>query len=242
VSARSVTILGYHKVGPPSPDAWETWYYVPENVFVAHLRHLRESGWEPIDLRALLRGLADPESLPERAALITFDDGYRSVRDVALPRLLELEWPAVLFVPTDYVGRRNFFDDGSEPEEPLCDWHELRELVDSGVAVQSHAASHRAFSELDPAARESELVRSKAALEAGLGEPVELIAYPYGDDAGSPPALRTALGRAGYRAACLYGGVTNLMPGADPYRLERLAMGPDTDLAQCLDGVLKQSD
>jgi peptidoglycan/xylan/chitin deacetylase (PgdA/CDA1 family) len=230
-----VAILGYHKVGPPPPGGWETWFYVPEATFAEQLGALRNGGWQPVDLATFLLGLTEPERLPERAALITFDDGYGSVRRVALPWLERFGYPAVLFMPTDFVGSRNLFDLESEPEEALCDWEDLRELVRRGVAVQSHGASHRAFSELAPAERGVELERSKAVLEAGLAQPVELIAYPYGDDAGTPPDLREALARAGYRAACGYGGRPFSVPANDPYRLERVAMGPDTDLTTALE-------
>ena len=230
-----VAILGYHKVGPPLPGGWETWFYVPEATFAEQLALLRGAGWQPVDLTTFLRGLTEPDSLPERAALITFDDGYRSVREVALPLLERFGYPAVLFMPTDFVGATNLFDLESEPEEPLCDWDDLRELVRRGFAVQSHGASHRAFSELAPTDRARELERSKAALEAELDLPVDLFAYPYGDDAGTPPDVREALARAGYLAACGYGGGTISMPSKDPYRLERLAMGPDTDLMAALE-------
>jgi peptidoglycan/xylan/chitin deacetylase (PgdA/CDA1 family) len=231
---RRIAVLSYHKVGAPAPGGWETWYYVPERVFADHLLTLRKGGWEVIDAAAFLAGLADPEALPERAALITFDDGYRSVREAALKCLRRFDYPAVLFVPSDFIGRSNEFDEGSEPEEPICDWDDLRKLARSGVSIQSHGASHRAFSELSPAERETELASSKATLEAGLDHRVALFAYPYGDDAGAPPDLRRALERAGYAAACGYGGGPFPLPAADPYRLHRVAMGPDTDLAAVL--------
>ena len=230
-----VAILGYHKVGPPPPGGWETWFYVPEAIFVEQLAALRSSGWQPIDLMTFLGGLTEPDSLPERAALITFDDGYRSLREVAAPLLESFGYPAVLFMPTNFVGGANLLDLESEPEEPLCDWDDLRELVRRGFAVQSHGASHRAFSELAPVDRARELERSKAALEAELELTVNLFAYPYGDDADAPSDLREALVRAGYRAACCYGGGTISMPPKDPYRLERLAIGPDTDLTAALE-------
>jgi len=230
-----IAILGYHKIGPPAPGGWETWFYVPEAVFAEQLAALRDGGWQPVDLATFLRGLTEPEQLPERAALITFDDGYSSVLEVALPWLERFGYPGVLFMPTDFVGGTNLFDLENEPEEPLCDWDELRELVRRGVAVQSHGVSHRAFSELSPAERGLELERSKAALEAALAQTVELFAYPYGDDAGAPPDVREALARTGYLGACLYGGGTFTIPPQDPYRLERLAMGPDTDLTTALE-------
>jgi peptidoglycan/xylan/chitin deacetylase (PgdA/CDA1 family) len=228
-----VAILGYHKVGPPA-RGWETWFTIPEATFAGHLAALHDGGWDPVGLDDFLAGLAEPESLPELTALITFDDGYASLCDVALPLLERFGYPAVLFMPTGFVGLTNLFDLESEPEEPLCDWDDLRQLVRRGVAVQSHGVSHRGFSDLAPAEREVELERSKAVLEAELAQPVQLFAYPYGDDAGAPPELQAAFDRTGYRAACGYGGGTFSAPSKDPYRLERLAMGPDTDLITAL--------
>jgi peptidoglycan/xylan/chitin deacetylase (PgdA/CDA1 family) len=225
-----IAILGYHKVGAPPPDGWETWFYVPEEVFAAQLTALRDGGWQPVDCAAFLRGLAEPRTLPDRAALITFDDGYRSVLEVALPWLERFGYPAVIFVPTDFVGHTNLFDLDNEPEEPLCDWDDLRELVRRRVVVESHGASHRTFSELTPSERATELEQSKAALEAELDRPVQLFSYPYGDDAGAASQVREA----GYRAAVGYGGGTISLPPEDGYRLERLAMGPDTDLRTAL--------
>ena len=42
-------------------------------------------------------------SLPPRAVCITFDDGYRSVHDLALPVLDEFGLPATVFVSTGYL-------------------------------------------------------------------------------------------------------------------------------------------
>jgi peptidoglycan/xylan/chitin deacetylase (PgdA/CDA1 family) len=228
-----LAILGFHKIGP-APDGWETWFYVPQATFVSYLDYLKEDGWQVLDVAAFLRGLAEPDSLPERAALITFDDGYRSILDYGLPELRSFNYPAVMFVPTAFIGGHNDFDADNEPEEAICGWEELRELERCGVSVQSHAVSHRAFSELSPAEQEQELLRSKAALEDGLGKPVEVFSYPYGDCGPGPGAAGRVLERTGYRAACLYGGGPQRVPVADPYRLARLAIGPDTDLRRCV--------
>lgn len=227
---RTLAILGYHKIGAPPASGWETWYYVPEATFADQLRCLKEKGWQVVDVKAFLRGLAAPAGLPKRASLLTFDDGYKSIRDVALPWLLRFEYPAVLFVPTDFIGGCNSFDLGLEPEEAICDWEDLRELERRGVSIQSHGASHRPFSDLELSEQEQELLRSKSALEGGLEKHVEVFAFPYGDDGLDPKVVSKALGRVGYRAACLYDGGLNRLPILDRYRLSRVAMGPDTDL------------
>src|SRR3954451_3940213 len=94
-----VAILGYHKIGPPSPSAWETWYYVPTDAFRRQMEQLRDGGWEVLDATRLLRGLDDPSCLGERSALIAFDDAYRSVLMEAAPVLREFHFPAIVFVP-----------------------------------------------------------------------------------------------------------------------------------------------
>lgn len=230
---RSVAILGFHKIGEP-PEGVRSWFYIPEATFAAQLEHLHRARWPVIDLATFLRGLADPPLLPERSALLSFDDGYRSIRAGALSTLRRFGHPAVLFVPTDHVGGRNTFDAGVEPDEAICDWDDLRALEQAGVAVQSHGASHRRFSELGPEERERELGASKAVLEARLGRRVDTLAFPYGDDGGEGGGIEQALRRAGYRAAFRYGGGPLGLPAPDVFRMPRLAMGPDTALEAVL--------
>ncbi len=227
---RRVAILGYHKIGPPPPDGWETWFYLPEAAFSAQLTYLKAHGWAILSLQSFLAGLMEPETLPARSALITFDDGYRSLLHCAIPHLERFDCPAVVFVPTDFVGGFNSFDSGAEPCEPICDWDELRALEHHRVAVQSHAVTHRALGTLTVAERESEVLLSKGILEEKLQRPVELFSFPFGDAAQGWGSMGALLHRAGYRGACLYGGGAFDMPPSDPYLLSRVAMGVDTDL------------
>ncbi|PYU14561.1 MAG: hypothetical protein DMG29_09400, partial [Acidobacteria bacterium] len=167
---------------------------------------MHENGWQLIDIGRFLKGLLDPESLPSRGALLTFDDGYRSNLQVAIPWLQRFGYPSVMFVPTQFIGGHNVFDDGSEPWEAMCDWDDLRELERLACSIQSHGVSHKGLSWLSPAELDQELRESKIVLEAGLGKPVEVLAYPYGDEGADRALTTAALKRAGYRAACLYGG------------------------------------
>src|SRR5436305_5987284 len=83
-SDRIVAILAYHKIGQPPANGWESWFYIPEATFVSHLSYLHESGWQVIDLATFLQGLVEAHVLPRRSVLLTFDDGFRSMRQVAL--------------------------------------------------------------------------------------------------------------------------------------------------------------
>lgn len=50
-------------------------------------------------------------TLPPRAVCITFDDGYRSVHDLALPVLREFGLPATVFVTSGHVGEGSMWND-----------------------------------------------------------------------------------------------------------------------------------
>ena len=233
---RVLAILGFHKIGRPTREDWDTWFYVSEERFCEYLRCLRDDGWTVIDVRTFLAGLDAPEALPEKSVLLTFDDGYKTMRSVTLPLLSQFGYPAILFVPSDFIGTFNTFDEGVEPKEAICDWDDLRDLERNGVSIQSHSVSHRALSTLTPGELEEEATRSKATLEAGLGGSVDVFSYPYGDGGLDHRFVRETMKGAGYRAACLYGGGPNIVPTAEPYRLTRLPIGPDTDLRTALAG------
>jgi len=233
VDRRSLAILSFHKIGAPSDPEWEKWFYIPENIFREQMETLRRHHWRVIGIDDFLRGLSDPDSLPDRSALLTFDDGYQSTLTVALPCLQRFGYPAVVFVPTVYIGGTNSFDLDNEPPEAICTWDELRRLEAGGVSVQSHGVTHRSFSELSPAERREEAERSKAVLEQGLQTTVSTFAFPFGDG-GDPDAVSPMLVDAGYRAAFLYGAsdpyIPIHLPIGEAHRLDRVAMGPDTDL------------
>jgi len=226
-----VVVLAYHRVGPPPVGSWETWFSVPEDRFLEQLHSLVDAGWEPVGVRTFLAGLDEPGELPARSALITFDDGFKSLTGAAANTLVRLGFPGVVFVPVAHVGGTNAWDaDSSQPSEPLCTWDELRALERAGVSVESHAFSHRDFSSLDREALARELEDSKATIERELGKRVELVAYPYGDAGPATEDVGVLAARAGYQAGFLYGGGPFEVPVGDRFRLPRIAVGPDTDL------------
>jgi peptidoglycan/xylan/chitin deacetylase (PgdA/CDA1 family) len=227
-----MTIIEYHKIGSPPPgwnprQGWKPLWYTPEKVFVSHLAHLRENGWRVIDLADFLEGLDTPGFPSERLALLTFDDAYRSLRKVALPRLCEFGYPGVVFVPTEFIGGRNDFDRGTEPEEDICTWEDLRELNECGVSVQSHGVSH--FFGLEEAQLSEEFSRSKELLESRLGISVDALAYPYGRAGTNLQRTKQLLREVGCRVAFASEG-GRLTAQFDRYFLNRLAILPKTDL------------
>jgi peptidoglycan/xylan/chitin deacetylase (PgdA/CDA1 family) len=231
-----LAILGYHKIGEPSAGARTTAWYIPERTFKEHLHYLSTQSWEAISAERFLKGLSEPDSLPLRAVLLTFDDGYKTMLSITSRCLAEFGYPSVAFIPTHYIGGHNDWDNGRELREPICSWDDLRELEQCGCSIQSHGVRHEGFARLAQQEQEEELCRSKAVIEAELGKPVEIFAYPYEQVSSDRRALCEALKRAGYRAACLFpnpGGVSKV-PVEDIYFLPRVPMFVNSDLPTLL--------
>jgi len=104
-----LTILTYHHVDEPGPD----YAFDPEVAdvtpaqFRRHLDVLRRH-FNVIGVDELCAAL-DGEPLPPNPAMITFDDGYRSCLEVALPALHDAGLRAVFFIPTTFVTERRLF-------------------------------------------------------------------------------------------------------------------------------------
>jgi peptidoglycan/xylan/chitin deacetylase (PgdA/CDA1 family) len=104
-----VAALTYHHIAEPAAN-----YRFDDDVADAtpeqFRRHLELLGRHctPIGVDELCAGL-DGDPLPPNPVMLTFDDGYRSNVEVALPILRELGMPAVFFIATRFVTERRLY-------------------------------------------------------------------------------------------------------------------------------------
>lgn len=192
-------ILAYHAIADLATDPVLAEYGVSPDLFAAQLDDLIAHGWEFVDLDGVLASLDGGAPLPRRALLLTFDDAYTDLLEVACPLLGDRGIPAVVFAVADRVGATNLWDQakGAAALE-LLDAGGLRAVAERGVEVGSHTATHRSLPKVDSGELEAELAGSAASLEQlGLPRP-RAISYPYGG-AGEPVAAATE--RAGYEIA-----------------------------------------
>ena len=231
---KTIAVLAYHKIGEPADD-WYTYNYISQKKFEEHLEYLKNSDWELLDIKNFLSGL-DDDNLTDRSVLLSFDDGYASTYEVALPLLQCYNFPAVVFVPTAFVGSYNSFDADLliEPRELMCTWEQLSVLENSGVSVQSHGINHRHFSTLSVEEQVTEIHGSKSIIESKINNEVSLFSFPYGDNIGNNKQIISILESAGYKAAFLYGGERFSSPPTHPFMIPRIPIGPDADLRSLL--------
>ena len=185
-----VPILCYHNLGPESKGR----LLLAASKFEEQMRYLKANGYRVVSLSEFVEFTRLGRQLPQKAVVLTFDDGYKSFRQYAYPVLKELGFTATLFVYMDYVGAGRH----------ALSWQDLRELSTEGFDVQAHSKTHgdlrRAPGETDAqyARRmQTELGQPQEVFRRNFGRPSPIVAYPYGSwDEG----LLSKLGEYGYLA------------------------------------------
>ncbi|MES2316915.1 MAG: polysaccharide deacetylase family protein [Pseudomonadota bacterium] len=203
--------------------------------------------------------------MPPRAVCITFDDGYRSVHDLALPILQEFKLPATVFVTSGFVGGGHMWNDriieavqnlppglldlselglgkyslaslgdrkqtvgrlteASKYLPPQARFELIKRLEQmvgdhldhglmltpemvvnldrAGIEIGAHTISHPILTSLDDHSSRQEIEGGKKELEAIIGKPVRLFAYPNGKVGKDFDERHTRMAReAGFAAA-----------------------------------------
>lgn len=103
-----LVVLCYHGVVDDRlcDDGYRTRVALPLSQFRRQLQFVRKH-YRYISVQELLHSLRTEEPLPERAVLVTFDDGFRNNLTHAAPVLKQLGVPAIFFIATGYIGTNN---------------------------------------------------------------------------------------------------------------------------------------
>lgn len=205
--------LTYHRFGEIARDP----FCVASNDFERQMALLAQHG-KSISLQQMADFLARGDNLLGDAAVVTIDDGFCSVYTHALPILRAFRIPAVLFITTNNVGRR---DETTLYGEAYLSWDQIAKLSEAGVAIGSHAVTHRSLGRLNATEIEDEVARSREILTQRTGAAIEAFAYPYGTVADFNDTTQRILRESGYSFAFTsqHGAIST---GANPFELPRV--------------------
>jgi peptidoglycan/xylan/chitin deacetylase (PgdA/CDA1 family) len=130
-------------------------------------------------------------TIPSRGKtlVVTFDDGFRSVLDLAAPILAKLDLPGTVFLPTAFMdgsprlvwpGIDRWLDGPHEHELAPLSWEGARSLARRGWEVGSHTRTHPDLTKLDDMTLAHELAHSRREVEHHLDGQCTSLAFPYG--------------------------------------------------------------
>jgi peptidoglycan/xylan/chitin deacetylase (PgdA/CDA1 family) len=190
--SQTVPVLTYHQF---STDGTANRMTVPASKFEAQMRFLLDNDYQVVSLDQFFDFLEFKTQLPERAVVITADDGWKSFYEIAYPILKKYGYPATLFVYTDFP----------ESDELALTWPMIKEMAKNGVDVECHTKSHRNLRmkrgedfKAYLKTLEDEIKGEQSDMKRKAGLTCRYLAYPYG---GRNPLVTALTQKYGFRAA-----------------------------------------
>lgn len=246
LAAGSFRVLCYHDVQEDvrvNPDP----YAVDTAQLVSQFSWLKENGYRVIGMDDVVAAREGRKPLPDKAVMLTFDDGFRSVYTQVYPLLRLFGYRAVVALSGRWLdapgGKTVEYDGKQVPRDTFLSWEQVNEMTASGlVEIASHsydlhrgvvanpqgslipsAVAHR----YDDAAYEddrayvdrvgSDLSRNAALIKSKTGRAPRVMVWPYGRDSGE---LIEIARKAGMPYAMNLGGGGN-QAGGDLSRIRR---------------------
>ena len=129
-------VLMYHAVADADHDP--NALAVGPEQFAVQMAWLARRGLRGVGMRTLVAALRAGDT--RNLVGITFDDGYLSVLENALPVLKRHQFTATVFVISDRLGATNEWD--ADTPWPLLSAAQVGELAAAGLEIGSHSATH----------------------------------------------------------------------------------------------------
>lgn len=205
-----IPILTYHNF---TKDIGSS-YIINIIEFEKQMNYLATHNYSVISLSELLKGLKNGQ-FPPKPVVITIDDGFKSTFTLAYPVLKKYNFPATLFIYTDFIEKNN----------NSLTWGEIKEMTENNLEIGSHALSHYNLLKYKEnenyenylARIKKEIFLSKEILESKIGGKVKFFAYPYGVYS---PTIKNLVIQADYEGILNANSMNNTL-NADPFSLNR---------------------
>jgi peptidoglycan/xylan/chitin deacetylase (PgdA/CDA1 family) len=124
-----------------------------------------------------------PLQAGQHYAVVTFDDGFMSAVENAVPELVERNIPMTFFIPAGLLGtipQWTEFGLDEVSEEIIATARCLRELPSDLITIGSHTMTHAWLPSLSDNEAKFEVSNSRTELEKLLDRKITLFSFPYG--------------------------------------------------------------
>jgi peptidoglycan/xylan/chitin deacetylase (PgdA/CDA1 family) len=174
-SLRAAVIIQYHHVDDDTPPVTS----VTLQQFSEHMQYLADNDFTVWSLPEIIHALKNKNPLPDKVIAITFDDGYKSVLNNAVPLLRKYDFPYTIFINTERIGH--------SPE--FMSWKQLNQLRQEGATIANHTTVHSHLVRQRDDENyfqwrkriEEEIMQAENKIRHQLGESPGMLAYPYGE-------------------------------------------------------------
>jgi peptidoglycan/xylan/chitin deacetylase (PgdA/CDA1 family) len=205
---QAVPVLVYHVIASPLPNAPYPGLYAPAAEFAAQMNALARAGYHAVTLDEVRNAWLGRRTLPARAIVISFDNGYHTQYSEALRLLHRHGW----------VGDENLQLTGLPPSQGGLSPRQVRALIGAGWELDTQGYSHADLITLDPAQLRYQVAVARRSIQRRFGVKADWFCYPSGHYNATVIAAVKAAGYVG--ATTVVAGWAR--PTDDAYRLPRL--------------------
>jgi len=165
----SAVIFIYHRIGEDQ--------YPNSNLgiekFKEHIRELKKGEYNVLPIETIVDTLKKGDALPDKTVGLSFEGGYRSTLENAVPLLKDAELPFTIFLAVDRI-------DWNAPH--YMNWDEIKslrkhKLIDIGALP----AAYQHMTQIDESTRRSIMNRAISRFREQFGTIPALFAYPFGE-------------------------------------------------------------
>ena len=208
--AFDIPIFAYHRFGDDRFPSTNT----SVEVFEKQLKYLKENNFEVLGFGEAINNWKSGKNNPEKAVILTIDDGYLSFYENGWPLLKKFGYPATIFIQTETIGGNDFMS-----------WDQIREIRDAGIEIGNHSHSHAYFLNMPENERNEafrkDVEKATQLYNQHLDEAPEIFAYPFGEYTAD---MEEILASMNFRAAAVQqSGVFSEQ--SDPFAIPRFPMG-----------------
>ncbi|MCL2593610.1 MAG: polysaccharide deacetylase family protein [Defluviitaleaceae bacterium] len=245
-------VLMYHQISENPKRLCE--YVISPEAFESDLKLLKELGYQPITTAELLKYAENKyQNVPEKAIMLTFDDGYLSDYVYAFPLLEKYEMKAVFAIVGAFADIYSVENADKNIRYAHTSWAEMAEMNESEfVEFVSHTNDmHNLKKRRGALRKKSESIESyKKALECDIaalnekfeehfGETPTALACPFGN---FNQELQQALKESGFTVILTSEQKNNILTGKEDELLDinRIVRNHGMDLKKLLDKLESQ--
>lgn len=197
--SKQIPILMYHSFTKEENPEGKLPTVISVKAFQNQLDALSKEGYQTVTYEDLINYVYHNGSIPKKPVVISIDDGYRNVLELAVPVLEEFNYKATIAVIGCSVGKE-VYKDTEYPIIPHFSFAEAEKYVEKGVIeLQSHSYDMHQVPSLDgPNCRQGVLkkeeessevyiqaltndyIRSRNQILTGVKKTPEVFTYPKG--------------------------------------------------------------
>lgn len=209
-------VVQYHHISDKTPRSTST----SPRLFLQHMEYLEKNNFKVISLSTFIYHLKEQIPFDDKSVLITFDDGYSSIFEEALPVLKEKDFPFTVFINAKPIEQKL---------KGWMSWKELKELQKFKGEIANHSYEHahlirrlKGESKVDWKKRISaDLIKNQMLLEKHLNIKSRVLAYPYGEY--DKQNLKPLIAELDFMAFAQHSGAVSI--GVDQQAIPRFAFG-----------------